>query len=144
MGEQAVLNKDVCPREEVHLTGKPHQKVIGLKATNHPTESDEAGLPDENLKADKVEMEVTGKLIDKSDIKAKTSQMPKDARLPHDNARLPHEEKLRGKKLNGQDREPFLKVVDREPRRRFGRRNDDQVTRYFCDSSSYKMGSLVK
>lgn len=123
-----MLNKDVCPREEVHLTGKPHQKSIGLRATNHPTKSDEAGLPDENLKVDKIEMEVTSKLIDKSELKAKTSQKLKDARLPHDNARLPHEKNLRGKKLNGQEREPFLKVVDRDPRRRFGRRNDDQVT----------------
>ena len=136
MGEQAVLIKDVCPREEAILTGKPQQKVIGVKNSNRASDLDEAGLPAENLKPDKiekVEVEATSsKPSEKSDPtakKAKVTRLPHDdARLPHDDARLPHEDKSRGKKWNGQDRDPFLNVVDREPRRRFGRRNDDQVT----------------
>ena len=146
MGEQAVLIKDVCPREEAILTGKPQQKVIGVKASKRPSENDEAGLPGENLKTDKiekVEVEATSsKPTVKSDPKAKKA---KDARLPHDVARLPHENKSQGKKWNGQDREPFLNVVDRDPRRRFGRRIDDQVTiSPFLRCLFIKAGSFYK
>ncbi len=124
-----MLNKDVCPREEAHLTGKPQQKVTGVKDSNRPNEIEETGLPDDHLKTDKIE-QVEVVPADESKSKAKKITKPKVARLPNaDVARLPHDDK--SKRKNGQDEVPFLTVVDREPRRRFGRRNEDQVTMVF-------------
>ena len=81
------------------------------------------------MKTDKIE-QVEVVPTDESKSKAKKVTKPKVARLPNaDVARLPHDDK--SKRKNGQDEVPFLTVVDREPRRRFGRRNEDQVTMVF-------------